>query len=600
MILVGVTAGFTIAASTLTELWTAGGLDAGTTGAGQAARMAADAAGNVAVVSGPSGGRDLVVTSYTSAGALRWRRMVTPSLGTFTGDWVAAAPNGDFVAVGHNVTSGGSPIAITMVRYAADGALQWRVDLARTLPAVARLLVDVAGDVYLAFNSVGDGQDIQLHKYNASGLLLWSQVVSTGTFANDTATSLALSPDGADVVLTGNIVGGATWITAAYNAATGVRRWLVTAAEGTATRDVAVDSTQVYVTGMGNTGISGYLTVVAYDRTTGARRWRRDKRPADGTAAAGLRLDLAPDGSLVVAGQASRGFLDWYTVAFETTGGVRWEAVRDGGLNTDEIPAAVLALTDGTTVVTGRGGPNLPGGFIPGVTIGYGPDGSLLWEAFSRMATVWASALPNGDVCATGGYDALVTCWRIPDPAGNQPPRAVMSGTPSSGPAPLTVTFDGSGSTDPDGSVTSWAWSFGDGAVGTGVRTTHVYSSPGTYTASLTATDNGGASNSSSGAIVVQGQAPGAPTGLKATALPKSAINLGWTNATTNQIEVRIERCTGSGCTTFAQVAIVPGTATTYRDAGLATRTVYTYRVRAHNAFGDSPYSNTAAVRTKR
>jgi PKD repeat protein len=274
--------------------------------------------------------------------------------------------------------------------------------------------------------------------------------------------------------------------------------------------------------------------------------------------------------------------------------------VRDGGLNTDEIPAAVLALTDGTTVVTGRGGPNLPGGFIPGVTIGYGPDGSLLWEAFSRMATVWASALPNGDVCATGGYDALVTCWRIPDPAGNQPPRAVMSGTPSSGPAPLTVTFDGSGSTDPDGSVTSWAWSFGDGAVGTGVRTTHVYSSPGTYTASLTATDNGGASNSSSGAIVVQGQAPGAPTGLKATALPKSAINLGWTNATTNQIEVRIERCTGSGCTTFAQVAIVPGTATTYRDAGLATRTVYTYRVRAHNAFGDSPYSNTAAVRTKR
>ena len=60
--------------------------------------------------------------------------------------------------------------------------------------------------------------------------------------------------------------------------------------------------------------------MVAYDRATGARLWRTDKKPADASDAAGLRMDMAPDGSLVVAGQASRGFLDWYTVAFETTG----------------------------------------------------------------------------------------------------------------------------------------------------------------------------------------------------------------------------------------------------------------------------------------
>ena len=107
------------------------------------------------------------------------------------------------------------------------------------------------------------------------------------------------------------------------------------------------------------------------ERGCGARTGRRPTPPS----AAGLRIDLAPDGSLVVAGQAARGFLDWYTVAFETTGAVRWEAVRDGGLNTNEIPAEVLVLADGTTVVTGVGGPNLPGGFIQGVTAGYGPDG---------------------------------------------------------------------------------------------------------------------------------------------------------------------------------------------------------------------------------
>jgi hypothetical protein len=291
-------------------------------------------------------------------------------------------------------------------------AVMWRLDLARTLPSVGRLLVDSAGNAYLAFNSVGDGQDIQLHKYNPSGVLLWSQVVTTGFFANNIATSLALSADETEVALTGDTSGGAEWITALYDTSTGTRKWLVTAPEGTAALDVAIDASKVYVTGLGSVGITAFLTVIAYDRVTGARLWRTDKKPADAGNAAGLRMGLAPDGSVVVTGQALRGFLDWYTVAFETTGAVRWEAVRDGGLNTDEIPAAVLVLPDGTTVVTGKGGLNLPGGFIPGVTAGYSSAGALLWEAFSPLATVWATALPNGDVCATGGYDAYLVAFR--------------------------------------------------------------------------------------------------------------------------------------------------------------------------------------------
>jgi len=224
-------------------------------------------------------------------------------------------------------------------------------------------------------------------------------------------------------VVTGDIAGGADWITATYNATTGARRWLVTAPEGIAARDVVVDSSRVYVTGEGNVGIDGFLTVVAYDRATGTRLWRTDKKPADSGGAAGLWMDLAPNGSLVVTGQAARGFLDWYTVAFQTTGAVRWGAVRDGGLNTDEIPRGVLVLADGTTVVTGRGGPNLPGGYIQGVTAGYGANGTLRWEAFSRMETVWAIGLASGNVCASGGYDALITCWRVPRVQALLPPR---------------------------------------------------------------------------------------------------------------------------------------------------------------------------------
>ena len=433
-----------LAATTPSLLWTAGGLDAGTTGAGQSARMATDASGNVAVVSGPSGGRDLVVTSYTATGAFRWRSTVIPTSGTFAGDWIAAAPNGDFVAIGHNEDSRGKSIGNTMVRYAPNGALLWRVDFSASFyPSVGRLLVDASGNTYVAWSAVGSGLFVQ--KYSPSGTLLWSkQDLTGGGYA--VASSLALSPDVANVVVTGSVSGGATWITTLYDAATGTQRWTVAAPEGVAARDVVVDATRVYVTGQGVTGsgtpaIAYHLTVVAYDRVTGTRLWRTDKRPVDATSAAGLRMAIAPDGSLVVAGQASRGFLDWYTAVFETTGAVRWEAVRDGGLNTDEIPAAVLVLADGTTVVTGRGGPNLPGGYIPGVTVGYSSNGTLLWEAFSNLATVWATALPSGDVCATGGYDALITCWQISGGVVSTPsPTPGPTSTPTNTPPPPTPT----------------------------------------------------------------------------------------------------------------------------------------------------------------
>lgn len=62
-----------------------------------------------------------------------------------------------------------------------------------------------------------------------------------------------------------------------------------------------------------------------------------------------------------------------------------------------------------------------------------------------------------------------------------------------------SITFDGSGSSDPDGSITQWAWDFGDGSplVTASSTATHIFSAAKTYTVRLTVTDDSGAKNPS-------------------------------------------------------------------------------------------------------
>jgi PKD repeat protein len=67
----------------------------------------------------------------------------------------------------------------------------------------------------------------------------------------------------------------------------------------------------------------------------------------------------------------------------------------------------------------------------------------------------------------------------------------------------LTCSFDGSASYDSDGTITNYAWNFGDGAKGSGATVIHVYVAPGTYVVTLTVTDNGGATGSQSNSVTV-------------------------------------------------------------------------------------------------
>jgi PKD repeat protein len=91
----------------------------------------------------------------------------------------------------------------------------------------------------------------------------------------------------------------------------------------------------------------------------------------------------------------------------------------------------------------------------------------------------------------------------------NQPPTAVIVASRTEAAVGEAITFDGSGSTDPDGSIAQYAWSFGDGATSNQPVAQHAYTSPGVYTVSLTVTDNLGATGQASRQVnVASGNRP--------------------------------------------------------------------------------------------
>jgi hypothetical protein len=91
-----------------------------------------------------------------------------------------------------------------------------------------------------------------------------------------------------------------------------------------------------------------------------------------------------------------------------------------------------------------------------------------------------------------------------------------------------------------------------------------------------------------------------APSQLDATALSTTQIRLRWQDDAGTEDGFRVERCTGTGCAAFTQVAVVGHDVTGYVDGGLARNTAYTYRVRAFGGGGVSAYSNTATAKTRR
>ena len=115
----------------------------------------------------------------------------------------------------------------------------------------------------------------------------------------------------------------------------------------------------------------------------------------------------------------------------------------------------------------------------------------------------------NGDIVGIGlksgiehGFILNVGNTNPPIPV-NQVPVANASADVTSGSAPLTVNFDGSGSFDSDGSIVDFSWDFGDGNSSNMANPSHTFVTAGDYIATLTVTDDKGETDSASVTITV-------------------------------------------------------------------------------------------------
>src|SRR5947207_841663 len=244
-----------------------------------------------------------------------------------------------------------------------------------------------------------------------------------------------------------------------------------------------------------------------------------------------------------------------------------WDAGNERLASSTSTTGTFTPGVNGTITVnvpkTGVGNPTIPITNVNGTPAATNPYGlTIAGEGVLGSGLYFISPM---DRAPNTGFGQK---WAICPPP-NNPPTAVLTANPTSGPQPLTVNFSGSGSYDPDSgdSIASYTFNFGDGTsatcpgnaacTGTG-KVSHTYNKAGTYGATLTVTDTHGAQSMNAAEVTITVTAPDlivstlkaannqAPQGAK---IPITATisNIGQANAGTSHTKFVLDGSTVIG-----------------------------------------------------
>ena len=165
------------------------------------------------------------------------------------------------------------------------------------------------------------------------------------------------------------------------------------------------------------------------------------------------------------------------------------------------------------------------------------------WTPAQVRSQLVSSAIDIVNVEAGGGWDRYSGYGMVDAEAavggggGPTPPTAAFTGAPTSGDAPLLVSFTDQSS----GSPTSWSWNFGDLGTSSAQNPSHTYTSPGTYTVSLTATNAYGSDGETKvDYITVTAPGSGYANLPYSTGFESGALDQYWTTNVTSNGRIRI------------------------------------------------------------
>jgi hypothetical protein len=212
------------------------------------------------------------------------------------------------------------------------------------------------------------------------------------------------------------------------------------------------------------------------------------------------------------------------------------------------------------------------------VTLRLGVNGSIDWVASETTGVSGVDA----DVDAAGSVAVLMagamTLAHYPAQPVNQPPSSAIRVAAVSG---LAVSFDASGSADPDGTVVSYRWTFGDGTdlVTSAPAVAHSYAATGTYAASVIAVDNLGLAGAAASATVSV-VAPPTPTSLTLSATSVRGGSKVTGRVTLSSSAGAVVSLTSSN----PAVATVPSTVTVPAGATSAKFDIRTSKVRSNTS----------------